>query len=104
MCTKICHLPFSLRSDEEWNVRRRSQVAGTRLEVAGKDVHITPLSDFLPKRRGDEGLDAVVELERERGYLAAWEQVAAYLRSNWRPLADFGGALEEYDPAKPSSS
>lgn len=49
-----------------------------------------------------EGLEAVVELERERGYLAAQEQVTTYLSDrDSQPLADLvAERLASYDPAK----
>jgi hypothetical protein len=49
-----------------------------------------------------EGLEAIVELERESGYLAAQEQVTTYLSDrDWRPLADLvAERLATYDPAK----
>jgi hypothetical protein len=49
-----------------------------------------------------EGLEAVVGLELERGYLAAQEQVTTYLSDrDWRPLADLvAERLAPYDPTK----
>lgn len=76
-------LPFAiLRYDpsEEWDLRREIKLLATRLEATGKEVHIIPMSEFLWKAIEEtEGLDAVVELERERGYLTAQEQVTTYL-------------------------
>jgi hypothetical protein len=62
----------------------------TRLKDFGKDVHIIPGSELLWQAiEESEGLEAVVELERERGYLAAQEQVTTYLSDrDWHPLAD----------------
>ncbi|HEV8712699.1 MAG TPA: BREX protein BrxB domain-containing protein [Candidatus Binatia bacterium] len=99
-------LPFAiLRYDpsEEWDLRREIKLLETRLEATGKEVHIIPMSEFLWKAIEEtEGLDAVVELERERGYLTAQEQVTTYLSDrDWRPLADLlAERLKEYDPAK----
>ena len=99
-------LPFAiLRYDpsEEWDLRREIKLLATRLEATGKEVHIIPMSEFLWKAIEEtEGLDAVVELERERGYLTAQEQVTTYLSDrDWRPLADLlAERLKEYDPAK----
>ncbi len=99
-------LPFAiLRYDpsEEWDLRREIKLLETRLEATGKEVHIIPMSEFLWKAIEEtEGLDAVVELERERGYLTAQEQVTTYLSDrDWRPLADLlAERLQEYDPAK----
>ena len=49
-----------------------------------------------------EGLEAVVELERDRGYLEAQEQVTTYLSDrDWCPLADLlVDRLEKHDPEK----
>ena len=99
-------LPFAiLRYDpsEEWDLRREIKLLATRLEATGKEVHIIPMSEFLWKAIEEtEGLDAVVELERERGYLAAQDQVTTYLSDrDWQPLADLlAERLKEYDPAK----
>src|SRR6516164_6312945 len=84
-------LPFAiLRYDprDEWELRREVKLMATRLEAAGKEVHIIPMSEFLWRAIDEtEGLDAVVELERERGYVAAQEQVTTYLSdADWRPL------------------
>ena len=86
-------LPFAiLRYDppEEWTLRREVRLLATRLNDAGKEVHVLPLADLLWQAIEDtEGLGAVVELERERGYLAAQEQVTTYLSDrDWCPLAD----------------
>ena len=98
-------LPFAiLRYDptEEWILRREARLLATRLEEAGKDVHIIPLSDLLWQSIEDtEGLEAIVELERERGYVAAQEQVTTYLSDrDWCPLADLlAQRLVPCDPA-----
>jgi hypothetical protein len=98
-------LPFAiLRYDptEEWTLRREARLLATRLEETGKDVHVIPLSDLLWQSIADtEGLEAIVELERDRGYLAAQEQVTTYLSDrDWRPLADLlARRLASCDPA-----
>ncbi len=98
-------LPFAiLRYDptEVWILRREARLLATRLEDAGKDVHVIPLSDFLWQSIEDtEGLEAIAELERERGYLAAQEQVTTYLSDrDWCPLANLlAQRLAPCDPA-----
>ena len=76
-------LPFAiLRYDpaEEWELRREVTLLATRLEGIGKEVHIIPMSEFLWRAIEEtEGLDAIAELERERGYPAAQDQVTTYL-------------------------
>src|SRR6266404_4421771 len=68
-------LPFAIfryNPREEWELRREVKRLATRLEAAGKDVHTIPLSELLWQAIDEtEGLDAVVSLERERGYVAA---------------------------------
>jgi hypothetical protein len=99
-------LPFAiLRYDpaEEWELRREVKLLATRLEATGKDVHVIPMSELLWRAIEEtEGLDAVVELERERGYAAAQDQVTTYLSDrDWRPLAGLlAERLAGYDPAK----
>ena len=66
-------------------------------------MHIIPMSALLWQAIDEtEGLEAVVELEQERGYLAAQEQVTTYLSDrDWRPLAQLlAERLARYDPAK----
>ena len=85
-------LPFAIfRYDpcEEWALRREAHLLTTRLEEAGRKTCIVHMSDLLWKAIQDsEGIDAVVELEGDRGFLAAQEQVTTYLSDrDWRPLA-----------------
>lgn len=66
-------------------------------------MHSIPMSGLLWLAIEEtEGLEAVVELERERGYLAAQEQVTTYLSDrDSQPLADLvAERLASYDPAK----
>ncbi len=99
-------LPFAILRydpDEEWALRREARLLATRLEDVGKKVHIILMSELLWQAIDEtEGLAAIVELERERGYLAAQEQVTTYLSDrDWRPLADLLiERLAPYDPAK----
>ncbi len=86
-------LPFAiLRYDpgDEWELRREAKLLATRLEAAGKEVHQIPMSEFLWRAIDEtEGMEEVVALERQRGYIAAQEQVTTYLSDrDWRPLAD----------------
>jgi hypothetical protein len=99
-------LPFAIlryEPTEEWELRREARLLATRLEASGKEVHSIPMSALLWLAIAEtEGLEAVVELERERGYLTAQEQVTTYLSDrDWRPLADLvAERLASYDPAK----
>ena len=85
-------LPFAiLRYDprDEWQLRREVRLLATRLGEVGKQVHIIPMSELLWKSIDEsEGMDAIVKLERDRGYLEAQEQVTTYLSDpDWRPLS-----------------
>ena len=99
-------LPFAIfRYDpaEEWSLRREAKLLVTRLEATGKEVHVISISEFLWRAIDEtEGLDAVVELERQRGYPAAQDQVTTYLSDrDWRPLAGLlAERLSGLDPAK----
>lgn len=86
-------LPFAiLRYDpqEEWQLRREVRLMATRLEKAGRGVHTLSMAELLWQAiAASEGLEAVVELERERGYIEAQEQITTYLSDqDWCPLAD----------------
>jgi hypothetical protein len=99
-------LPFAiLRYDpaEEWALRREVRQLATRLGNNGKEVHVIQMSEFLWKAIDEtEGMEAVVELERDRGYLSAQEQVTTYLSDrDWRPLSDLlAERLAGLDPKK----
>src|ERR1022692_1133931 len=95
-------LPFAImRYDpsDEWELRREIKLLATRLEAVGKEVHIIPMSELLwsalekvHQKDDDEGLEAVIALEKERGYDEAQEQVTTYLSSKvWIPLWDLLG-------------
>ena len=103
-------LPFAImRYDptEEWELRREIKLLATRLEAVGKEVHIIPMSELLwsaleqvHQKDDDEGLEAVIRLEKERGYVEAQQQVTTYLSSKvWIPLWDLlAGRLASISP------
>jgi len=99
-------LPFAiLRYDpaDEWELRREIKLLATRLEAAGREVHLIPMSEFLWRAIDEtEGMEEVVALERQRGYVAAQEQVTTYLSDrDWRPLATLlAERLAGLDPAR----
>jgi hypothetical protein len=99
-------LPFAiLRYDptQEWELRRQARLLATRIGEAGKRVETVWLSELLWESiQTTEGLDAIVELERQRGFNAAQEQVTVYLSDrDWRPLPDMLAArLARLDPAR----
>lgn len=84
-------LPFAIfRYDpaDEWIVRREAGLLATRLEGAGKRVITVSMAALMWEAIDrTEGLEAIVELERERGFDAAQEQVTTYLSDeDWMPL------------------
>ena len=92
-------LPFAImRYDpaDEWELRREIKLLGTRLEEAGKSVRTIRMSELLwsalekvYQKDDAEGLDAIVELEKARGFVEAQQQVTMYLSSKvWVPLWD----------------
>jgi len=103
-------LPFAiLRYDPtaEWDLRREIKLLETRLLGVGKEVHIIPMSDLLwsaldrvHEKDDDEGLEAVIELEKQRGFGEAQQQVTNYLSSKvWMPLWDLlAERLASIDP------
>jgi hypothetical protein len=92
-------LPFAImRYDpaDEWELRREIKLLATRLEATGKSVYIIPMSELLwlalnkvNQKDDAEGLAAIVELEKDRGFVEAQQQVTTYLSSKvWVPLWD----------------
>jgi hypothetical protein len=85
-------LPFAIfryAPGEEWTLRREARLLATRLEESGSKVSVISMSAFLWKAIDEsEGIGPVVDLEKERGFVAAQEQVTTYLSDqDWRPLA-----------------
>src|SRR5947209_148107 len=86
-------LPFAiLRYDpaDEWELRQEINRLGTRLENVGKEVHNISMSEFLWKAIDEtEGMDVVINLEREEGFRRAQDQVTTYLADkDFKPLAE----------------
>ena len=99
-------LPFALfryDPDTEWDVRKQAKLLAVRLSKTGKEVVFISLADLLWKAIDDcEGLDAVVQLERERGFESAQEQVTTYLSDeDWQPLPRMlAEKMRSLDPQK----
>ena len=99
-------LPFAILrydAEEEWDLRREARRLAVRLNNAGKRVHTISLADLMWEAIEDcEGLDAVVELEKDRGFEVAQQQVTSYLSDpDWRPLPDIlAELLEPLDPER----
>jgi hypothetical protein len=99
-------LPFAVfRYDPaaEWELRRQARLLATRLGEAGRRVTFVSMADLMWEAVAQtEGLDAVAELERERGFEAAQEQVTVYLSDrDWRPLPDL--LVERLKPLDPAT-
>ncbi len=100
------NLPFAILrydAEEEWDLRSEARRLAVRLGNAGKRVHIISLADLLWEAIEDcEGLDAVVELEQDRDFEVAQQQVTTYLSDpDWRPLPDIlAERLEPLDPER----
>ena len=106
-------LPFAImRYDptDEWKLRWEIKLLSTRLESVGKEVHTISMSDLLwsalekvHQKDDDEGLEAIIALEKERGYVEAQQQVTTYLSSKvWVPLWDL--LAERLATFKPQNS
>jgi len=99
-------LPFAIlryEPGDEWEMRRQVRLLATRLGEAGRDVHVLSMGELLWEAiAATEGLDAVVELERQRGFDAAQEQVTTYLSDrDWCPLPDLlARRLKPIDPRR----
>ncbi len=86
-------LPFAiLRYDpeQEWELRGETNKLITRLSRKGKEVINLSLSSLLWEAiEKSEGLEAIIELEKERGFNVAQEQVTVYLSDpDWCPLTE----------------
>lgn len=86
-------LPFAIfryDPEEEWDLRREARLLATRLGQAGKRTATIHLSGLLWKAIDEtEGIEAVIALEKDRGFLEAQEQITTYLSDpDWRPLPD----------------
>jgi hypothetical protein len=106
-------LPFAImRYDptDEWELRREIKLLATRLEAVGREIHIIPMSELLwsalekvHQKDDDEGLEAVIALEKERGYVEAQQQMSTYLSNKvWVPLWDL--LAERLAPIRPENS
>lgn len=106
-------LPFAIlryNPTDEWELRREIKLLATRLEAVGKTVHMIPMSELLwtalekvSQQDDDEGFEAVVALETDRGFVEAQQQVTTYLSSKvWVPLWDL--LAERLAPINPENS
>lgn len=106
-------LPFAImryNPTDEWELRREIKLLATRLEAVGKTVHMIPMSELLwaaldkvYAKDDDEGFEAIVALEKQRGYVKAQQQLTTYLSSKiWVPLWDL--LADRLAPINPENS
>lgn len=86
-------LPFAiLRYDpkDEWELRKQVKLLSTRVKDSGTKVSVISLSELLWEAvEKSEGINAIVELEKQRGFEAAQDQITLYLSdSDWCPFPD----------------
>jgi hypothetical protein len=96
--TMATDLPFAIfrydptsPGEGEWFVRQQIHHLATRVHLAtSKTIHIVSLAKLYWQSIAEsEGIEALVALERERGFRVAEEQVNTYLSDpDWRPLPD----------------
>jgi hypothetical protein len=97
-------LPFAIvpyEPSDEWRLRREVSLLKGRLEAAARSVRWVSLADCLWAAIDRcEGLEALVALERQRGFAAAQAQVTTYLSDpDWAPLSEL--VLEHLDRLDP---
>jgi hypothetical protein len=100
-------LPFAIfcyPPNQEWAMRREIGLLKTRLEHdAERQVATISLAELLWQAIDEsEGIEAIVDLERQAGFDAVQLQIQDYLSDpDWRPLPDLlGERLEELDPER----
>lgn len=84
-------LPFAvLRYDpgDEWDLRKHLRLLAIKIRAQGLElVEISLSSLFWEAIEKSEGLETVVELEKDMGFEEASRQIASYLTNhNWTPL------------------
>ncbi len=99
-------LPFAVFQydpEHEWDLRREVSLLRTRLAKAGAEPEIISLADILWESIEQvEGIEAIADLERDRGFRAAQDQVYTYLSdADFCPLPEaLAGRLNLLDSEK----
>jgi len=99
-------MPFAIlryEPQDEWALRKELSLLAIRLKAAGKVVMMISLAELLWQSiKESEGLDQIIELEKEMGFEKAQEQVIIYLSdSDYRPLKHLlTERLKPLNPAK----
>jgi len=86
-------LPFAIlryEPEREWDLRRELRLLEARLAAVDKHVRYVSMAELLWKAIDEtEGMEAIIQLERQRGFESAQDQVTTYLSDrDWRPLPD----------------
>ena len=89
----MSNLPFAIlryEPEREWDVRRRARLLARKLEADGRQVQTLSMADLMWEAVDEaEGIDAVVLLERRRGFDVAQRQINLYLSDpDFRPMPD----------------
>jgi hypothetical protein len=89
----MSNLPFAIlryEPEREWDVRRRARLLASKLEADGRKAQSLSMADLMWQAVDEtEGMDAVVSLERRRGFDTAQRQINLYLSDpDFRPLPD----------------
>mgnify|MGYP001616036281 CR=1 FL=1 len=102
----MSNLPFAIlryEPEREWDVRKRTRLLAHALEADGRKAHTISMADLMWQAVDEtEGLDALVKLERERGFDTAQRQINLYLSDpDFRPLPDLLAArMAGLDPKR----
>ncbi len=100
-------LIFHYGSGDEWKLRRLVKNAGIQLENEGKQVVYLSMEEILweslkaiEEQNPIEGYRAIVELEKDSGFLEAQDQIVTYFSDNdCCPLVErIANRLEDLDP------
>jgi len=99
-------LPFAILRydpDQEWQLRREVRHLATRLKNAGIHVEAISLAELMwAAIESSEGIEAIENLERSLGFIAAQKQINTYLGdADFSPLVDtLSDRLNALDPSK----
>ena len=79
----MANLPFVIlryepdkETESEWEVRKRARLLAHKLEARGFRVHMISMANFLWQAIDNtEGIEAIIRLEKERGFETAQRQI-----------------------------
>lgn len=89
MSTDLPFAIFRYEPQEEWAVRRDIKNLAVRVKnETGKNIHRIKLSKLYWKSiEESEGVETLIQYEKEYGFIAAENQIRVYLSDpDWRPL------------------